>query len=262
MLNEKTPKNEENKNDTKEKDNNQKEENKINEIKEESEKVNNEEKKENKAINEPKFRTSPFRKIFNLNNNNSKLYFLTGIEKNESLNNYNIFVPNIYLKELEEEYQMIIYLSKGIMFFLFFDKKFEVIKQIEQIEKIPKRISKYFKDQFESIKELEKLQTNENNIFCYKNSCNKSIKYSGFINKKNNNSFDWKLFETLQRSLFINGDTEMTSLAKYKGGFYIYYIQSIGQEVAMFFKDGLTLSQVKQEIEKTKKIHFDNLFLN
>ena len=260
--NEKTPKNEENKNDTKEKDNNQKEENKINEIKEESEKVNNEEKKENKAINEPKFRTSPFRKIFNLNNNNSKLYFLTGIEKNESLNNYNIFVPNIYLKELEEEYQMIIYLSKGIMFFLFFDKKFEVIKQIEQIEKIPKRISKYFKDQFESIKELEKLQTNENNIFCYKNSCNKSIKYSGFINKKNNNSFDWKLFETLQRSLFINGDTEMTSLAKYKGGFYIYYIQSIGQEVAMFFKDGLTLSQVKQEIEKTKKIHFDNLFLN
>ena len=54
----------------------------------------------------------------------------------------------------------------------------------------------------------------------------------------------------------------MTSLSKYKGGHYIYYIHSVDQEVVMFFKDSLTLNQVKQEVEKTKKAHFDNLFLN
>ena len=148
------------------------------------------------------------------------------------------------------------------MFFLFFDKNFKILEKIEEIEKIPNRINKYFKDQFDSIKELERIQSTETNIFCYKNSCNKSVKFSGFINKKSNNSFDWKLFETLQKALFINGETEITSLTKYKGGFYIYYIHSIGQEVVIFLKDGLTLSQVKQEIEKTKKAHFDNIFLN
>ena len=157
---------------------------------------------------------------------------------------------------------MVIYLTKDIIFFLFFDKNFKILENIEQIEKIPNRINKYFKDQFDSIKDLERIQSSESNIFCYKNSCNKSIKYSGFINKKSNNSFDWKLFETLQKALFINGETEMTSLTRYKGGYYIYYIHSIGQEVVMFFKDGLTLSQVKQEIEKTKKTNFENLFLN
>ena len=148
------------------------------------------------------------------------------------------------------------------MFFLFFDKNFEIINQIEQIEKIPKRINNYFKEQFDFIKDLEKSISSENNTFCYKNSCNKSLKFSGFVNRKNNNIFDWKLFETLQKILFINGDTEMTSLSKVKGGFYIYYIHSLGQEVVMFFKDGLTLKEVKQEIERTKKTHFDNLFLN
>ena len=208
-----------------------------------------------------KYKTSPYKKIFDLKD--SKLNFLTGIiNDKDSLNNYNIFVPIIYIKELETEYQMIIYYTKEIMFFFFFDETFEVIKEIELIEKIPKRINNYFKEQFDNIKELEKLQFNDNSIFCYKNSCNKSIKFSGFINKKSNNNFDWKLYDTLQKSLFVNGDTEMTSLSKSKGGFYIYFIHSVGQEVVMFFKDGLTLTQVKQEIEKTKKSHFDNLFLN
>ena len=157
---------------------------------------------------------------------------------------------------------MVIYFTKEIIFFLFLDKNFDIIKQIEQIEKIPHRINKYFKDEFDSIKDLEKFQSMESTTFCYKNSCNKSIKYSGFVNKKNNNIFDWKLFDNLLKSLFVNGETEMTSLSKIKGGYYIYYIHSIGQEVVMFFRDGLTLSQVKQEVERTKKAHFDNLFLN
>ena len=230
-----------------------------NEIKEEEVKNNSEEKKENNDQCTEVFKPSSYRKILDPKVSPD---FLTGVIKNkDSPDNINIFVPNIYIKEYNSDFQLIIYLTNGMMFFLFFDNNFEIIKQIEQIDKIPKRINKYFKEQFDKIYELEKFSSNENNIFCYKNSCNKSIKFSGFVNKKSNNNFDWKLFEMLQKSLFINGETKMSSLAKYKG-FYIYYIHSVGQDVVMFYQDKLTLTQLKQEIEKTKKTHFDNLFLN
>ena len=258
----KEEKKEENKNEINEENKDEIKEDNKNEINEENKiETKNEEKGEN---NEPdSYKTSSYRKIFNLKDNSSN--FLTGVIKDKDTpNNYNIFVPNIYIKELESNYKMIIYLAKetNTMFFFFFDKDFEIIKEIEQIEKMPKRISKYFKEQFDLIHEIEKNPTNENFTFCYKNSCNKSIKFSGFVNKKNNNIFDWKLFDNLQKSLFINGETEMTSLTRYKGGYYVYYIHSVDQEVVMFFKDHLTLNQVKQEVEKTKKAYFDNLFLN
>ena len=215
-----------------------------NEIKEEEEK-------------QEKYKSSPYCKVFNPKT--SKSDFLSGVIKDINSNSYKIFIPTIYLQEFETEYKMIIYTTKGIIFFLFFDQNLEIIKQIEHIEKIPKRINKYFSEQLSSIKDLEKLPTNESNMFCYKNSYNKSLRFSGFINKKSNN-FDWKLFETLQKSMFVNGDTELNSLTKYKG-YYVYYIKALGQEVILIYKDNLTLTQVKQEIDKTKKAYFDNLFL-
>ena len=154
---------------------------------------------------------------------------------------------------------MIIYLVKGILFFLFFDKDLIIEKQIDHISKIPVRINKYFGSQFDNIFKLDK-PILDTNIFCYKNENNKSIKLSGFI-KKNNNAFDWKLFESVQKAFFINGETDITSVTKCKG-YYVFFINSIGQELVMLFKDNLTLTQLKQEIEKIKKIHFGNLFLN
>ena len=65
----------------------------------------------------------------------------------------------------------------------------------------------------------------------------------------------------IQKVFFINGDTEMTSIAKIKG-YYVYFINNIGQEILMLFKDNLTLTQLKQEIEKNKKNYFVNLFLD
>ena len=224
----------------------------VNEIKEEKE-----EQKEQKENTED-LKPSPYRKVLNIKN--VKNQFLTGILIDPSEHNYNIFIPKIYIRELNfEEYSMIIYLTQGIIFFLFFDKDFIIENEGEQITKIPMRINKYFKAQYENITRLDK-PINDTNIFCYKNSNNKSIKFSGFI-KKNSNAFDWKLFESLQKAFFINGDTEMTSIAKYRG-FYTYYINTIGQEILMMFKDNLTLTQLKQEIEKIKKIYFGHLFLN
>ena len=154
---------------------------------------------------------------------------------------------------------MIIYLTQGILFFLFFDKDFIIEKQIDDITKIPIRITKYFRTQFESIIKLDR-PIIDTNIFCYKNENNKTIKFSGFI-KKNTNAFDYKILEMIQKAFFINGDTEITSIAKIKG-FYVYFINNIGQEIIMLFKDNLTLTQLKQEIEKIKKNYFVNLFLN
>ena len=240
-----------------------KEENKEkNEIKEEN-KEKNEIKEENKEKNEIKEekngenKVSPYRKILNIKNVAGQ--FLTGVLINPMENSYNFFIPKVFIKELDfQEYSMIIYLYKGILFFLFLDN-LVIEQQIENISKIQARIIKYFGKMFEDIFQLEK-PIFDNNIFCYKNENNKSIKFSGFI-KKNNNAFDWKLFEQLQKAFFINGDTEMTSITKSKGN-YTYFINSIGQEVVLIFKDNLTLAQLKQEVEKIKKIYFGNLFLN
>jgi hypothetical protein len=232
------------------------EENETKEHKEENE-IKEENKKEEEK--QEKFDPSPYRKILNIKS--VKNQFLTGvlIDPTEP-NHYDIFIPKIYIKELNfEEYSMIIYLTQGILFFLFFDKDFIVEKQIDHITKIPTRITKYFRTQFDNIIKLDRPNVDPN-IFCYKNENNKCLKFSGFI-KKNLNTFDWKLFETIQKAFFINGDTDMTSIAKIKG-FYVYFINNIGQEIVMLLKDNLTLTQLKQEIEKIKKNYFGNLFLN
>ena len=239
-----------------------KEENEIKEEKHEEKEIKEEKKEEKETKEEKKEKKiedfSPYRKIFNLKKVPNQ--FLTGVLIDSMENIYNFFIPKIYIKELNfEEYSMIIYLAKEILFFLFFDKDLIIEKQIEQISKIPIRITKYFGAQFENIFKLEKPITDPN-IFCYKNENNKSIKLNGFF-KKNSTVFDWKLFENLQKAFFINGDTEITSITKCKGN-YIYFINSIGQEIVMIFKDNLTLTQLKQEIEKIKKTQCGNLFLN
>ena len=238
----------------------EKEKTEENDIKEEN-KEENEIKEENKTEGEKQenFEPSPYRKILNIKSVNNQ--FLTGvlIDPTEP-NHYDIFIPKIYIKELDfEEYSMIIYLTQGILFFLFFDKDFIIENQIEHITKIPTRITKYFRAQFDNIIKLDRPNLDPN-IFCYKNENNKCLKFSGFI-KKNLNTFDWKLFESIQKAFFINGDTDMTSIAKIKG-FYVYFMNNIGQEIVMLLKDNLTLTQLKQEIEKMKKNYFGNLFLN
>ena len=238
----------------------EKEKTEENDIKEEN-KEENEIKEENKTEGEKQenFEPSPYRKILNIKS--VKNQFLTGvlIDPTEP-NHYDIFIPKIYIKELDfEEYSMIIYLTQGILFFLFFDKDFIIENQIEHITKIPTRITKYFRAQFDNIIKLDRPNLDPN-IFCYKNENNKCLKFSGFI-KKNLNTFDWKLFENIQKAFFINGDTDMTSIAKIKG-FYVYFMNNIGQEIVMLLKDNLTLTQLKQEIEKMKKNYFGNLFLN
>ncbi len=228
----------------------------IKEIQEITEKKPEEEEKEEEDLTPIK--TSPYRKVFDLGVSQND--FLVGI-RSPNAGNYSIFVPTVYIKELSKFYKTFIYYFNGLIIFLFFDESFNVIEKIAKVAKLSKWINKYFKEQLESLEEAEKIQVPEYSTFCYSNSCNKSIRFAGFVNKKSGNSFDWKMFEMLQKSLFINEFSEMTSLCKFKG-FYIYYIHSIGKKVVIFYKDNITLQQLKQEIEKTKKEHFDYVFLN
>ena len=126
-------------------------------------------------------KSSPFRKVFNLGE--SKTDFLIGI-KEISLNNFNVFIPNIYIKELDKEFRLFAYYYHEMVIYLFIDKKFNVVNQIPKIKKIPKWIDKFFRDNLTFLAKTAKNLSSENNLFCYTNNANKSIRLCGFFNKK------------------------------------------------------------------------------
>ena len=200
-------------------------------------------------------KSSPFRKVFNLGETKSD--FLIGI-KEISLNNFNVFIPNIYIKELDKEFRLFAYYYHEMVIFLFIDKKFNVVNQIPKIKKIPKWIDKFFRDNLTFLAKNSKNIVSENNLFLYTNYANKSIRLCGFFNKK---KMDEKMFETLKKALFINENNNMTGLTKFKG-YYIYYIKSLGRKIIMFFRDNLTMQQLIVEINKVNKENFQYIFLD
>ena len=201
-------------------------------------------------------KSSPFRKIFKLGE--SKSGFLIGI-KEISLNNINVFIPNIYVKELDKEYRFLVYYYHEMIIFLFIDKKFNVVNQLPKIKKISKWIDKFFLDNLNFLTKMSKGAISENNLFCYTNNANKSIRLSGFLSKKN--QMDEKMFEILKKSLFINENNNMSGLTKLRG-YYVYYIKSMGRKIILFFKDSLTIPQLTQEINKVNKENFQFIFLD
>jgi hypothetical protein len=198
---------------------------------------------------------SPFRKVFNLIG--SKSDFLIGI-KDVNINSSKVFIPNIYIKELDCEVRLFVYYFYDMLLFLFVDKKFNVIRNIEKIKKLSHWIDKFFRD---IINVLDKSPRNivENQIFCYTNKANRSIRLSNIFKK---NQIDEKLFEIIRRAMFNNEDNnDMNSLTKFKG-YYVYYIKSIGRKVIMIFKDNLTMTQLTTEINKVNRDNFFYIFLS
>ena len=199
-------------------------------------------------------KASPFRKVFNLNG--AKSDFLIGI-KDMNINSYKVFIPNIYIKELNNEFRLLVYFYYDAVLFLFIDKKFDVIRNINKIKKIPHWIDKFFKDNVTMLSKTIKSFNNDNHIFCYINKANRSLRLSGMIKK---NQIDEKLFEIVKRALFNNENNDMNSLTKFKG-YYVYYIRSMGRKIIMLFKDNLTMTQLINEINKVNKENFLYIFL-
>ena len=198
-------------------------------------------------------KASPFRKVFNLIG--SKSDFLIGI-KDMNINSYKVFIPNIYIKELDKEFRLLVYFYYDMLIFLFVDKKFNVIRNIDKIKKVSHWVDKFFKDNLNLLTKTPKM-INENHIFCYTNRANRSIRLCNVLKK---NQIDEKIFEIIKRAFFNCENNEMNSLTKFKG-YYVYYIKSIGRRIIMLFKDNLTMAQLVNEINKVNRDNFFYIFL-
>ena len=198
-------------------------------------------------------KASPFRKVFNLIG--SKSDFLIGI-KDININSYKVFIPNIFIQELNCEFRLLVFFYYDMLIFLFVDKKFNVIRNIDKIKKVSHWVDKFFKDNINLLSKSVKTN-NESHIFCYTNKANRSIRLCNVLKK---NQIDEKIFEIIKRAMFNNENNENNSLTKFKG-YYVYYIKSIGRRITMLFKDNLTMTQLINEINKVKKDNFFYIFI-
>ena len=170
-----------------------------------------------------------------------------------------IFIPKIYIKSMEEqEYKLLIYYFKGITLFMFLKNDINIdLIQFNQIKEIIKKILSN-----ELINEMEKSHKQINelfNIFSV-NSSDKSFKISGIFSKNNR-----EINYFLQRILFVNNNVFLHSLTYFKGGYnfkggYIYYLNSIGRKVVFILNDSISVSQIRNEIDKNEK-ECDFIFL-
>ena len=145
-----------------------------------------------------------------------------------------------------------------MLFFLFFDKKFEVAKKIStRIKKIKSWVEKYFQNHLPILEHIYYQTKERNETFCYLNSINRSIRFSNFIDRK---GLDKKKFNLLLRNLFLNNDVQINSLTKYKNE-YFYYMKTSKRKCVIIFSDSMSLAQIKNEIERIKNEQFHNVLL-
>ena len=205
---------------------------------------------------------SPFRKAFDLAGSNND--FLIGLQKASGNNNYNIFIPCIYIRELQTTFKLLVYYYNGMTVFIFLKNSFNIKSNLTTtLVNISKWITKYFIDNI--IKELEntfksKLSYVENSMYVYCNNANKSLKVTNHFYNKKNRELDNEKFDLIQRLFLLNADVEMTSICKYKG-YIIYYLNSCERNLVMLYSDNLSLNQVMGNIEATKKSTFESIYL-
>ena len=159
-------------------------------------------------------------------------------------------------EELDNEFRLLVYFYYDMLIFLFVDKKFNVIRNIDKVKKVSHWVDKFFKDNLNLLTKTPKM-INENHIFCYTNRANRSIRLCNVLKK---NQIDEKIFEIIKRAFFNCENNEMNSLTKFKG-YYVYYIKSIGRRIIMLFKDNLTMAQLVNEINKVNRDNFFYIFL-
>ena len=173
-----------------------------------------------------------------------------------NINSYKVFIPNVYIKELNSEFRLLVYFYNDMLLFMFVDKKFNVIRNIEKIKKVSHWVEKFFKDILDTLSKSNKIN-NENHIFCYTNKANRSIRLCNVVKK---NQIEEKIFDIIKRALFNNESNDINSLTKFKG-YYVYYIKSIGRKIVLLFKDSLTMAQLTHEINKVNNDNFYYIFL-
>lgn len=203
---------------------------------------------------------SPFRKMFGLGTSMSD--YIIGIKKGKA-NNYNMFIPLVHVRQLDENFKLLAYYYNGMLIFIFLNEKFNIPHRLSTtLTKVEKWVERYFKENFDYLEKIYRVKmTQPDSItYAYCNNANRSLKLSGLFLNKKNKSLDEAKFELLQKVMLMNSEVQMTSLTKYKG-YYIYYINSCERNVVMVYNDSLSLPQLKKLIEENKGQLFEYIYM-
>lgn len=204
---------------------------------------------------------SPFSKAFELIPDHND--FLIGIQKGSG-NNYNVFIPSIYIRELNSSFKLLVYHYNGMNIFMFLKESFNIHNQLTStLVNVSKWVEKYFVEsifeELETVYEYRMSRTDEL-MYIYLNNANKSLKISKqFYNKKDMN-IETERIDLIQRIFSLHKDVEMTSISKYKGC-YIYYLNSCERNLIMLFGDNMSIAQVMKNIENAKNTTFDSIYM-
>ena len=201
---------------------------------------------------------SNFRKSFELIGQSN---FIIGLSR-ININNYQVFIPNIFLKSVKEYFKLVVYYYNGLVLFLFLNENFNPTSKINVLLKFDRWVKRYFDNEIQSLENsyLHKINKSDNVLFAYLNDCNKAIKVSSIFFSKKFKNADKDRLELLMQVMKINDSVDHSSLMKIKG-YYVYYLLTCERKVVIILPDTLTSASVKNSIEEIKKDMFEYIFL-
>ena len=190
---------------------------------------------------------SPFKKAFLIDNNCNCEYLL-------GVNNNNLFIPHIKIKNTNEEFQLSVLKLFNFTFFLFlnFSEDSKNINIYNDIKIEFQNLFNSFDDNLNNIISFETIKKNSKNfIFGYYNNDNKCFRLSRFFYHKN--EIDIDKLEFIQKMFeFILRKNIQSTVTKIKG-YYLYYWTSFEKKFFLLQKDNKPLEEIK--IYYTEKIY-------
>ena len=203
---------------------------------------------------------SNYRKCFELNNNNN---FLMGLNK-ININNFNEFIPKLYIKSSNEKVKLVIYYYLDLMIILYFKESFNPQLKMNNLLKMEKWSKRYYDEIIPELENLhgQKLVKLDIHNYVYCNNNNRSIKIAtSFFTKKNKvYSLDKDKFEFIVNFFKSNYLNKNSSLTKLKHT-YVYFLNTLDRKIMILMSDNLSMQQMKNYIIEIKKEKFDTIFI-
>ena len=202
--------------------------------------------------------TSNFRKSFEYNGQSN---YIVGMSK-ININNYHVFIPDIYIKSTQEYFKMIVFYYNGLMLFLLLNESFNPAGRVNVLLKLERWIKRYFENEINNLENsyIHKMNKSDTAMFAYLNNCNKALKLSSiFFNKKIKNVEKDKM-DLLIQVFKINEFVYHSSLMKIRG-YYVYYVVTCQRRVVIILPDSMNVSGVKNSLEEIKKDLFEYIYL-
>ena len=187
--------------------------------------------------------------------NNQNTYHLIGLSS-LNLNNYQMFIPKLYLDG--EIVQMVVFIREKFVIFFFLNEKFDPRLQISKLLGIDKWIRRYLDDELTIFKELYDLKISivDEEKFIYINESNFSLKISSKFFEKGH-IINLELIEPLLEAM---SKISKTSIIRLKG-YYMFLFLVINRKVAFFISTNYDLKQASKIVDDCRKRLFDHIFI-